>query len=95
MQATRLGEPAVALFRLPVPDQVLSQSEDDVRPRHFLGGLRPARAGALRIESMVARRTPDPVAIRAILDSLAVSAAPLNRLPPAATVDPAPLVIPA
>jgi hypothetical protein len=35
----------------------------------------------------------DPVAIRAILDSLAVSAAPLDRPPPAATFEPAPLVI--
>jgi hypothetical protein len=51
----------------------------------------PRCGGRLRLLGTI----EDPVAIRAILDSLAVSAAPLDRPPPAATFEPAPLVIPA
>jgi hypothetical protein len=57
MQATRLGEPAVALVRLPVPDQVLPEPEGDVRTRHVVGGPGRAGSGALGVEGVLARRT--------------------------------------
>ena len=55
MQATRLGEPAVAFLRLAVPDQMLPQPEGDVGPGHVLGGARRARPGTLGVERMPAR----------------------------------------
>ena len=77
MQATRLGEPAVALLRLPAPDQVLPQLEGHVRPRHVLARLWRTRPGALRLEDVFARVTPAyPVADGVQVDGLGLGGEP-------------------